>query len=136
MNKQQKDGYSVAGVAVKDGNLFLAKRNKGGSLSEKWEFPGGKLEKNETFEHALKREFKEEFGVNIIVHSKLCSSRFTHKDRNYELSAYHITILGDTFSLREHTQIHWIPFRELSHIDLAESDRSLLPELGKKLPDG
>ncbi|HEV8269394.1 MAG TPA: NUDIX domain-containing protein [Thermoanaerobaculia bacterium] len=53
----------VAGIYVKDGKLLLARRPLGGHLPGLWEFPGGKVEPNETPESALVREWREELAV-------------------------------------------------------------------------
>ena len=51
---------TTAGIALKDGKVLVAHRVKGGSLSEKWEFPGGKQRWGESDEMTLKREYMEE----------------------------------------------------------------------------
>ena len=52
----------VAALIEKDGKYLIARRSTGSSdVLGKWEFPGGKVEKDESEEHALEREIKEEF---------------------------------------------------------------------------
>lgn len=54
------------GIVFKDANTFLlAQRPAGKSYAGYWEFPGGKIEKNETPEQALLREFDEELAIKI-----------------------------------------------------------------------
>ena len=53
----------VAAIIIKDDKYFIAQRNRNKHMGLSWEFPGGKVEKGETFEIALKREIKEEIGV-------------------------------------------------------------------------
>ena len=56
----------VAALIEKDGKILIAKRATGDKdVFGKWEFPGGKVEKNETEEHAIEREIKEEFEITI-----------------------------------------------------------------------
>ena len=53
---------NVVAAIIKKNNLYLiAQRNRHKHLGLKWEFPGGKVNPNETFEKALSREIKEEF---------------------------------------------------------------------------
>jgi ADP-ribose pyrophosphatase len=61
----------VAAIIIKDNKYFIAQRNRNKHLGLKWEFPGGKVEKNETFENALKREIKEELNIDILIKNKL-----------------------------------------------------------------
>ena len=55
----------VCGIIYKDDKILLTRRKKGKSLEGFWEFPGGKVEKEETDTVALKRELKEELGPEI-----------------------------------------------------------------------
>ena len=57
----------TAGVVVRNGSILVARRKSGSHLEGLWEFPGGKLEPNESPEECLAREFKEELGVEISV---------------------------------------------------------------------
>lgn len=122
---------SIAGIARK-GNLFLvAKRKAGGALSLKWEFPGGKLEEGETPEQAMVREWDEEFKIPVKTGKFLCSGSFTHKNKPFQLSAYEVQLLSEDFTLLEHTEIRWETLETISGMDLADSDRGLLPGLIK-----
>ena len=66
----------VVAAVLKDKEKFLiAKRGDNQSFPSKWEFPGGKVEKGESFENALIREIKEELNVNINVLKKIASEK-------------------------------------------------------------
>jgi len=56
---------TAAALFDSDGRVLLAKRPEGKSMAGLWEFPGGKIEPNETPERALVREIAEELGVHI-----------------------------------------------------------------------
>ena len=60
----------VAAIIIKDGKYFIAQRNRNKHMGLSWEFPGGKVEKGETFEIALKREIKEELNIDIDIKNK------------------------------------------------------------------
>jgi len=57
----------TAAILVKDNKLIIAKRGPDDRLANKWEFPGGKIEINETPEKCLKREMKEEFDIDVSI---------------------------------------------------------------------
>jgi 8-oxo-dGTP pyrophosphatase MutT (NUDIX family) len=66
----------TAAMLVKDDKIIIARRGPDDKLADKWEFPGGKIEINETPEQCLKREMKEEFDIDVeaIVYYCECDS--------------------------------------------------------------
>jgi 8-oxo-dGTP diphosphatase len=120
---------SIAGIARKGDLYLVAKRKAGGALSLKWEFPGGKLEPGETPQEAMVREWDEEFKVEVKTGSFLCRGQFVHNKKNFELSAYEVQLLSESFTLLEHTEIKWVSLEEIALMDLAESDRVILLQL-------
>jgi len=121
---------SIAGVACRKGRLLVAKRKAGGAIGLRWEFPGGKVECGESDAAALKREFMEEFGIEIAPLRIIGTSRFASSSGERVLAAWELAIPEDSvFELREHTQIAWVDAGKIPGIDLAESDRALLPQI-------
>ena len=57
----------VAAIIKKNNKYLIVQRNKNKHLGLKWEFPGGKVDKNESFESALKREIHEELNIEINI---------------------------------------------------------------------
>jgi mutator protein MutT len=123
----------VAGIAIRDGRLFIARRLPGGSLGGKWEFPGGKAEEGEGPEEALIREFLEEFSLSIRVGEELGQSRFLHNGIERTLRAYRIFLDPDDPAhppvLADHGEWKWAPVAEIEGLDFAPSDLKLLPAL-------
>jgi len=127
---ESPEARSVAGIARRGASFFVARRISGGDLGGKWEFPGGKVEPDETDAEALIREYREEFGVAIQVGTLLAGGHFEHHRKRRILSAYEVFLDGDDFSLREHTEWRWASLDEIVALDFADSDRKLLPQLG------
>ncbi len=73
----------VVAVALvdNDGRVLLAQRPEGKKLAGMWEFPGGKVEPNETPEAALLRELREELGLDI---SAACLAPFAFASHSYD----------------------------------------------------
>jgi 8-oxo-dGTP diphosphatase len=107
--------------------VLVGRRKPGGALGGKWEFPGGKREPGESDEDALMREYDEEFGVPVTVGALLGESQFVNGDKRYGLSALLVELRTEPTDLREHDELRWLGAEELLAIDLAESDRALLP---------
>jgi len=118
---------SIAGIAVESGRVLVAKRKAGGAIGLRWEFPGGKVEEGENDETALRREFEEEFGVEVKPLRPLGTASFDTHSGQRTLAAWQVKLPADAFlELREHSMVAWLKMEELEKLDLAESDKALL----------
>ena len=116
---------TTAGIAVRDGRILVGKRIKGGSLSEKWEFPGGKNRWGETLGDTLKREYDEELGVGVNVGKEIFQYDFVNKDTQYHLKACLVEVLSDDFRLLVHTEMKWVDREELLTLPMGGSDEHI-----------
>lgn len=76
----------VSGILVNNGEILIQQRLENDVWGSLWEFPGGKIERGETLEDALAREFLEETEVKITVHEKLLS--VTHFYTKYKVNLH------------------------------------------------
>ena len=85
----------VAAVIAKDDQYLITQRRSTAVLAGLWEFPGGKVEPNETEGDALIREVQERVGVTVQVGA--CIARRTHDYVGYsvDLALYQTTIVGE-----------------------------------------
>ncbi|MFD2367639.1 NUDIX domain-containing protein [Pseudoduganella sp. GCM10020061] len=67
------------------GDILLGQRPAGKPYAGYWEFPGGKVEQGESIEHALKREFLEELGVDIISATEWCGIEHVYEHAHVRL---------------------------------------------------
>ena len=86
----KEDIIIVTAAIIKKDNKFLIAKRKEGHLANKWEFPGGKLEPNETPEDCLKRELSEEFGIETIIGKYVTKSIHEYPHIKIELIAYEV----------------------------------------------
>lgn len=120
---------SVAAIIVREGTVLLAQRKPGGAIGGLWEFPGGKVDEAEDPPAALSREIGEELGVSASVGERLAEALFENAGERYRLQAYAVQLHSAEFTLREHTQIRWVPWHAVDTYDLPDSDRALLAPL-------
>ncbi len=115
---------TTAGVLVSDGRYLVAQRKKGGPLSLKWEFIGGKRRYGESLEETLKREWMEEVSLEIEVGDFLVSTTFTNKGVHYTLYCFLVSLKGDSSSpsLNVHERVKWVSREEMKALDFGESD--------------
>ncbi len=98
----------TAAVIERDGKILIARRKRDDSQAGKWEFPGGKLEAGETPEACLKRELREELGIETEVGAFLCSSRFVYPHMAVELLVYRTSYVSGEIALHEHDRVEWV----------------------------
>ena len=112
----------VCGVILDGDKVLCVQRSETMSLPLKWEFPGGKIEKNETPQQCLYREIKEELGVSIDILEKLTNSYYDYGSFEIILIPYLCKYLGDEIILSEHKAFEWLLFSELTMLEWAPAD--------------
>jgi len=114
---------SVVAAIIKDGDYYLiAKRNKNKYMGSKWEFPGGKVEENETFKEALSREILEEFNVNVDIHNKIAEERYRDDQINIVLHYFLCSMHDEDISLSEHEAIEWVKKEDFANYEFVPGD--------------
>ena len=115
----------VAGIIYKDRKILIAKRNLQKDQGGQWEFPGGKVEKGETNEEALKREIKEELDADIEVKEYVGENEFHYPEKDVKLIFYKAELISAKVKLLEHEDYKWIKIEEFSKYDFAEADKKV-----------
>ena len=126
----------VTGIIQKKNEVLLGKRPEEKSLPGIWEFPGGKIERDETPEQALKRELDEELGIQAEVGELLFSiTHFYTPDIGILLLFYKIPFWKGSPKTQHHTELKWTPLEELQNIDFPEANKKVLPRILKHLEE-
>jgi len=113
---------SCAVILNKDGEILVAQRSANMSMPLKWEFPGGKLENNETAEVCLHRELMEELNIEVQIIEQLPSNLHAYSNLTIELIPFLCKYLKGAMLLKEHAQIEWVHSTELLALDWADAD--------------
>jgi 8-oxo-dGTP diphosphatase len=120
----------VAGLIFDQDRLLVCQRNSRGSFALKWEFPGGKLERGEEYECALRRELKEELGIEagrlreIFRHEHLYPKIARVNLRFFRVEDYSGEVKNLVFQ-----QIKWVPVRDLVQMDFLDGDLPIVQKL-------
>ena len=118
---------NVVAAVIKRGDFYLiAKRSKDKYMGLKWEFPGGKVEQNETFQDALSREILEELNVNIEIHNKVAEERYQDEEINIVLHYYLCTLIDTKIILSEHEAIEWVKKQDFSKYEFVPGDGDII----------
>lgn len=116
----------VAALLKKDNKILIARRSTGNdSVLGKWEFPGGKVESNETEEQAIKREINEEFMITIKAQKYITNTVHIYPTKTVDLRLYECTYVSGNITLHDHYEYKWIDIKDLLTYDLAPADISL-----------
>ena len=127
-------GLTVRGIIKnKDGKILLLKRHpKSRTDPEKWELPGGKVEKGEFFTDALVREIKEETNLECEVgdFAEAIQNNYPHK-KTVQLIMYLENVTGNVKISEEHTDWMWMDLDRIESLDISTSLSKLLKKNGK-----
>ena len=116
----------VAAIIEKNNQYLIVQRNRNKHLGLKWEFPGGKVNINETFEEALVREIKEELNIKINIHEKIADEKYKDDKIDIVLHYYLCAHESGIMELNEHENFAWVIKEDFEKYDFAEGDGNML----------
>ena len=122
----------VAGILVNERRVLCVQRgpHKYSYISEKYEFPGGKVENGESNEQALAREIHEELKVNIEVGKHFLTVEHQYPDFTIVMHSYLCkSISSQAIQLTEHINFKWLSTPDLNHLDWAAADIPIVEKL-------
>lgn len=112
--------------------ILCAKRSAKMSQPGLWEFPGGKVEKDELPEDSLIREILEELNISIRIVIAMSPSEFSYSpEKTIRLLPFLCTWESGLIHLLEHEEIRWLTKDELFSVTWAPADLPIVQELGR-----
>ena len=120
----------VAGIIKnEEGKILITQRNFKKAQGGLWEFPGGKIEPNETKEDAIVREIKEELDIDIQVENYISEKVFNYPEKDINLIALECKKINGDVKLLEHEDYRWIDNSELGNFEFAPADLFIVEKL-------
>lgn len=112
----------TAGVIIHSGKVLITRRAPKENFAGGWEFPGGKIEANESPQECLARELKEELNITVSV-DKFCTEvNHNYGNMNINLIAYYCTIVDGEIQISVHDKYKWVKINDLLKYDLLPAD--------------
>lgn len=130
LNSARSELVCVAvGILKREDKILIAKRPSDKPYSGYWEFPGGKIENDESAGEALARELKEELGVVVINAKPWFSYTHSYPDKSVLLEIWLVTkFMGEPHG-KENQELHWATYPELLALRLLEGNKTIIERI-------
>lgn len=119
----------AAAVVVRDGRVLLTRRLPGAHLEHLWELPGGKIEEGESPAEALRRELREELGVEAAVGAPFAFNWHDYGAKRILLLTYRAEIVSGTPRPLGCSEIGWFDAGGVGRLELPPADGPILEAL-------
>lgn len=121
----------VAAVIQFEETILCVQRaqNKLSYISEKYEFPGGKIEAGETREEALRRELSEELNIAADIQSLFLTVVHNYPDFELTMHSFLCRVDSKEITLNEHIDSQWLTVDQLEGLDWAAADVPIVHKL-------
>ena len=129
-NAPRKRVNVVAGLIFHGGRVLACQRHEKSSFPLKWEFPGGKVESDESDTEALRRELKEELGIAVNQMTLYYQHEHAYPGgpdvslRFFKILSFHHEVRNRVFQ-----RIEWLELSELAARDFLAGDVPLIKKL-------
>ena len=123
INMSEKKTVKVVAAIIRDGNRILATQRGYGEQKDGWEFPGGKVERNETPEAAIVREIREELNADIEVTGFLTTVEHDYPNFHLSMDCFWARLAeGSEMKLLEHEAAKWLSIEDINSVDWLPAD--------------
>ena len=122
----------VAAIIIKDSQVFATQRGYG-EFQGWWEFPGGKMEAEESPQEALKREIREELDADILVKELLETVEWDYPNFHLTMHCFICSLLSESLHLNEHEAATWLNLENLRSVKWLPADEILLDKIAEYL---
>ena len=120
----------VAAIIIRNGEVFATQRGYG-EWQGWWEFPGGKMEKGESPQEALKREIREELDAEIEVGKLLETVEWDYPTFHLTMHCFICSLVSESLHLNEHEAAAWLSKDTLRSVKWLPADEGLLDKIAE-----
>lgn len=128
MRKVMKQIEVVAAIIHDDSRIFATQRGYG-DWKDYWEFPGGKMEGEETPEDALKREIWEELETKIVIEQLITTVEYDYPKFHLTMHCFWCHVDSGSLTLKEHEAARWLQRDELDSVEWLPADKIVIEEI-------
>ncbi|RLV58621.1 8-oxo-dGTP diphosphatase MutT [Parashewanella curva] len=122
--------HVAVGVIINSQNqILIAKRHEHLHQGGKWEFPGGKVEEDETTSEALIRELKEEVNLNTSETTPFMELSFDYPDKQVFLDIHKVTQFTGAVQGVEGQEVKWVCREDLTDYQFPEANQPILEKI-------
>ena len=125
---QMKTIEVAAAIIIRNGQVFATQRGYG-EWKGWWEFPGGKMEPDESPQEALKREIREELDAEITVGQLLETVEWDYPKFHLTMHCFLCTLISENIHLNEHEAAAWLTKDTLHTVKWLPADEGLIPKI-------
>ena len=115
----------TAAVIERGGRYLVTRRQQGVHLEGLWEFPGGKCDPGESLADCLRRELREELGVDSAIGVEILSTRHEYQERSVELHFIACELRGEP-APQLGQEMRWVAREELRSLNFPPADDELI----------
>jgi 8-oxo-dGTP diphosphatase len=119
----------VAALVEREGRYLITQRRETAVLPLLWDFPGGRVEENESDEAALAREVDERLGASVEVGQLISFVNHPYEKYSVDLYLYECTLLSDQFHCRAVKQYAWVTSKEMESYSFTPVDEASMSKL-------
>ena len=118
-----------SGLIIQNNKVLIGLRSKSDNGGGLWEFPGGKIEFDESSEEAVIRELNEE--LDIVVHKPKKVMQYLHRFKNliYDISFFEVISFKGSIKNKVHDELKWTDLASINNYNFISGDLLIIEGL-------
>jgi 8-oxo-dGTP diphosphatase len=128
---ERKPILVTAAIILRGQEMLVCQRHRSDPYGLQWEFPGGKVKDDEGLEASLRRELREELGIEAEIGEEVYRLRHRYPDRYVEVIFFRVDSYQGAVDNRVFESIEWAPRENLAGYNFLEADRELVERIAE-----